>query len=368
MHGTRRWAATAVVATVMAVGMAGCTPPETWWPSTAGDLPERRGEEAVVGDFDEDGLDDLLWFGPRSVPEELWAARAEGGFDQVALPQVTGTYEPQVGDFDGDGDDDLLWLGHSGGDATVWLFEAGQVIDRRHTYFPGNRGYETIAVIERATGPDHIAVLMGGGDHFFDTAYVKAPLATAMQDGLMLPTDPRGALIPADFDGDGFGDVLAYGFGSRRDVIWWGRSDGTYDHQDVAVNGSYRITAVDADGDGRDDLAFFFAGSGTPPARIALWRGRTGRWFARTTAAGPTVEGDTWLQRDRADGRDNVVVRVEGADQVWELDAQGGAVVHTIADFGRGVPELGQFSDAARDDLYVWGYGSDRLLLSPPPG
>lgn len=361
-----RTAGAVVAAAAMAVGLAGCEPPETWWPTML-DGPEVQGPRstAVVGDFDEDGLEDVYWYAPGSSgqAEELWTARPEGGFDRAPAPSVTGSYDPVAGDFDGDGDDDILWLGVEGG-GSVWTFEGGHVASRRSVDISPSLDAEHVVVIERASGPDHVGLVVGDASFISDGLWIWDPLQDDWFDSAYVEGGRAPLPFAGDFDGDGHGDVLLYGYGSRPDSIGWGRADGGYDTQTLAINGTYWIAVLDADGDGRDDIVFFQGPQGTAPT-VPLWRGRAGRWFAKTNVGAPTVSGDIWAQEDRGDGRDNVIVRAEGVDQVWELGADGAATIHTIPDFQWGVPVLGQFSAAGRDDMYVWGYRKDRLYLSP---
>jgi hypothetical protein len=351
----------------MALGLAGCEPPETWWPTVL-DGPELQGPRttAIVGDFDEDGLDDLFWYaaGSAGPAEELWTARPEGGFDRGPAPSVSGSYHPVAGDFDGDGDDDILWAG-DGSPGSVWSFEGGVVTGKAPVSLPHVADPSRIVVVERSSGPDHVAMALDdpGSGTTVEGVYVWDPLESDWLDGELLAADTQTWVQTGDFDGDGHGDLFLYGAGSRRDTIGWGRPDGDYDTQAITITGAYVPVALDADGDGRDDVAFF-----TPSGQassVPLWKGRPGRWFARTTTTAPTLSGDPWVQGDRGDGRANVLIRARDAAQIWSLDAAGTAVVRNVVGPSLGVPEVGHFSDADRDDLYVWGYGRDRLLLSP---
>lgn len=44
-----------------------------------------------------------------------------------------GTYRPVVGDFDGDGADDILWYAPDGADSPIWWGRAGGYRDGRIT-------------------------------------------------------------------------------------------------------------------------------------------------------------------------------------------------------------------------------------------
>ncbi|HEX7131145.1 MAG TPA: FG-GAP-like repeat-containing protein [Iamia sp.] len=359
MHGFRKAAAITAAAT-MAFGLTGCEPPETWWPTVL-EVPGILAS-AVVGDFDEDGLEDIYWYAPGSDPEEMWTARPEGGFDRAPAPAVTGRYSAVAGDFDGDGDDDVLWVGVGGRVSALWTFEGGAVASKRTVELGRVVSGDSTVVIERSSGPDHVGLVLGTSTTVEDRLAIWDPLRGATSSGPPLHGGRNPQTYTGDFDGDGYGDVFLHRSGSATDSFGWGRADGQYDSQTITVYGRHLPAVLDADGDGRDDIAFF-AERHTTASSVPVWRGQAGRWFAKASVGAPTVVGDTWVQEDRGDGRDNVIVRAErGDDQVWELGADGATIVHTIIDFDGGVPLLGQFSAADRDDMYLW---NDRLLLSP---
>lgn len=70
----------------------------------AGDLPAR----AVVGDFDGDRGDDLLWYAAGPGGESIWRLRGATP-ERLPAPPLDADATPCVGDFDGDGCDDVLW-------------------------------------------------------------------------------------------------------------------------------------------------------------------------------------------------------------------------------------------------------------------
>lgn len=83
----------------------------------AGDLSAR----SVVGDFDGDGADDLLWYAAGAGDETVWRLRSAQP-ERVAAPALTADATPCVGDFDGDGCDDVLW--HAPGEPRMPVWRA----------------------------------------------------------------------------------------------------------------------------------------------------------------------------------------------------------------------------------------------------
>ena len=62
----------------------------------------------ITGDFDGNGVDDIVWYGPGGSPDYQWNFRVGGSYTSVPR-RVNGHYTTTVGDFDGNGHDDILW-------------------------------------------------------------------------------------------------------------------------------------------------------------------------------------------------------------------------------------------------------------------
>ena len=77
----------------------------------------------VVGDFDADGAEDILWYGPGDAPDEVWVGGSWGGAGPPRVElSIRGDYRPVAGDFDGDGGDDVLWYSPGEPNDTLWMF------------------------------------------------------------------------------------------------------------------------------------------------------------------------------------------------------------------------------------------------------
>ncbi len=103
------------------------TAPTTTTPTTTTTAPSTpplapSGAVRVVGDFNGDGRDDVLWYRSGTATDLLWIATASG-FTTSAVTMTT-TAEPMVGDYNGDGRDDVLWYRGSQTSLVLWSGQA----------------------------------------------------------------------------------------------------------------------------------------------------------------------------------------------------------------------------------------------------
>ena len=86
---------------------------------------------AGTGDFNGDGLSDILWYNTSSGQALVWflnGATVIGGGSPGSVPVGQGWTIAGTGDFNGDGFSDILWYNTSSGQVVVWLLNGANVI------------------------------------------------------------------------------------------------------------------------------------------------------------------------------------------------------------------------------------------------
>lgn len=262
-------------------------------------------EVAAVGDFDGNGLDDLVLYGAVNEASD-WMVLGEAGLEQVWLPfAAPRETNPVVGDFDGDGFLDLLWYKEVNDLHSLWFGAAA------------------------------------------------APLSTSVT--APIPTGMR--LAVADFDGDGYDDIFLHSPSEAQDYVYYGSPDGSFEQYTRQVIGSFVPIAGDFDGDGLGDVFLYRPGN---ESEYMLW-GTQGRGFVQTPGAvtghySPAV-GDF-----DGNGVDDILWAGDtSADPLWLFGSLRGDVVktYTSAVFRRNgsvdsrVPYAGDFDGNGLADV-LW--------------
>jgi streptogramin lyase len=197
------------------------------------ETPRAVGGQYFVGsgDFNGDGITDLLFYTPGTGSDGVWFMHADGTFTPRSIV-VNGNYSwVEIGDFNGDGRDDILW------------------------YAPG------------AT-PDPI--WFGAANDTFSGRFLQI----------------NGSFIPAlgYFNNDNYLDILWYAPGTAPDAIWYGHSDGTFSGKQLTITTSFdAIFGSDINGDGLTDLIFWRQSSSSHPMWVATANGT----FRGATINGP---------------------------------------------------------------------------------
>jgi hypothetical protein len=237
-----------------------------------------------------------------------------------------------TGDFNGDKKTDVAfyasgdgnwWVGLSTGSTLTWTKVAtttgfGNLLDGKHRAHAADYdgdGKTDFSVYSNADGSWQIGLSSG-------TSLTWSSAGSTSGFGNLL--DGSHALYDGDFDGDGKQDVLFFYNGDSN--LWLGRSSGSALTWAQAgnesgfgnlIDGSHRLLTGDFDGDHKTDLLFYYAGDSN------WWLGlSTGTGFTWKQAASTTGEGDF---RDWNHRLFTVDVDGDGKVDVVSYDAGSGA-------------------------------------------
>jgi len=218
----------------------------------------------LVGDYDGNGFEDVLWYAPGRATDAVWYSRGDGTFFTAATAAVDGSYRPVSGDFDRDGDDDVLWYAPGAGREYLWL--ANGATFRALTTTTVNGSYRTAVGDFDGDGDDDI--LWHGPRSVSD--FVWSSSAGRFRSRATIQVS--GSYVPAagDYDGDGDDDILFYAPGSAADHLWFSQGLAFRPQRAPAVSGAYRqVEAVDLNRDGRDELLWY----ASPGGDFVWWHG-----------------------------------------------------------------------------------------------
>ena len=158
----------------------------------------------LVGDFDGDGRDDLLWYAAGGGGDYYWYGNRNGTFTSVAAT-INGTYAPLIGDLDGNGGDDLFWYAKGTTPDFIWystLHRGGY--SSRSTTVNGTLH----ALHGRLRRPRHRRHLLVRARLPRRLRLVHQPDATAGTPRCARTVTDSYLPAAADFDGNGADDVV----------------------------------------------------------------------------------------------------------------------------------------------------------------
>jgi enediyne biosynthesis protein E4 len=239
----------------------------------------------AVGDVNNDGRPDVLLTFYRGV--RLFLNNGDGTFTDVT--REAGLDSPFWGtsaaffDYDRDGWLDLVVVNYVDYDPSVHCTDAGG----RPSYCHPSTFYGTVATLYHNRGPAPDA--RGPSVRFEDVT---------LGSGLGRLPGPGLGVTCADFDGDGWPDVLVAN-DDKPNRLWINQHDGTFKEEahvrglalsaTARAEGNMGIALGDVDGDGRFDVFITHLSEETH----TLWVQRPGGTFQdRTTAAG--LAGPRW--------------------------------------------------------------------------
>jgi hypothetical protein len=232
----------------------------------AGSFAPNGGNSVAVGDFNGDGVPDLVVTSTSGVSVLL--GNGDGTFQDPVTYSVGGTPKSAVvADVNGDGIPDVVVANPAQGGGVSVLLGKGNGTFQPPVFYPAVQspiamtggdfngdGIPDVAVVNSNTA----AILLGRGDGSF-----KAPL--------LLPISPTKGLAAGDFNGDGRLDLVT--LNNSTFSLLLGNGDGTFHNAgSYLAGGTPNSVAVgDFNGDGFPDLATTSpSGSSAVPGWVAV--------------------------------------------------------------------------------------------------
>jgi hypothetical protein len=291
-------------------------------------------DHVLAGDFNGDGRDDLIFTWDHRGDNRLFLGNADGSFTDAGSPLpaagINGYPDHTlVGDFNGDGRDDLiftwdhygenkLYLGTAGGGFT----SAGSPIDSRA--INGHPDHTLVGDFNGDGRDDLIFTWDYYGDNklFLGTAGGGFTSAGSPIDSRAINGSPDHTLV-GDFNGDGRDDLMFTWDHYGENKLYYGTAGGGFTSQGQtieasAINGYPDKTLTgDFNGDGRADLLFGWSYSGD----TRLFFGKAGGGFDYSSSyAGPSdinTNPDSVLIGDYdGNGTDDLILTWNSSSQV----------------------------------------------------
>ncbi|MFD8141885.1 FG-GAP-like repeat-containing protein [Streptomyces sp. NPDC059708] len=265
---------------------------------TTGDNPclVRFPTDVAVGDFDEDGKQDLVTSNTNTNNATVVLGNGDGTFGaatRFALGAGSGPQGIAAADLNGDGHQDLVTSNNTSGTLSVLLGDghggfaapssvsAGVALPSKLKLADVNEDGKQDAVLVAPGTPGNIAVLLGDGSGGFGAASL-----------LSAGSNLTSASV-ADMNGDGHVDLVASSAGSNEVVVLEGNGAGAFAAPlAFGLNGGLNPQAVavaDLDGDGRPDVVTANNNSSTAYVKDASV-------LLNTTNRTPTAGNDSYNQ------------------------------------------------------------------------
>ena len=212
--------------------------------------------QPVVGDFDGNGIDDVLWYAPGTARDYLWTFDAAGAHTSRRV-QVDGAYRPSALDADGDGRTDVLWYGPGSRPDRLWLMGPGAVPTTKALTIGGD--YQVVVGPFGQAGAgqptDRVVFFNPKGSDWlwtFDTGGTPTSHALPTIDGAY-------TVLGGQFIEEAYGTLLFYGPGTLPERLWaFGPPPADVAEQEAPpqVTGTYRPVTGDFDGNDLTDIAW----------------------------------------------------------------------------------------------------------------
>lgn len=210
----------------------------------------------VVGDFDGNSIDDVIWYAPGSDRDYLWRFDAAGNHTSSVL-SIGGSYRPHALDANGDARTDVLWYGPGSLPDRLWLMGPGAVPVAKTVSIGGDYRIVVGPFGLAAAGQPQDRVVFynpSGSDWLwtFNTAGAPTSHKLPVIDGNYTP-------IGGQFIEEAYGTLFFYGPGTLPERLWaFGPPPADVSEQEAPpqVTNTYLPVTGDYDGNGLTDIAW----------------------------------------------------------------------------------------------------------------
>lgn len=231
----------------------------------------------IVGDFDNNNVQDILWYGPGTAPDSLWLFWSAGGHT-VKPVSINGNYRPTATRTRTTAHNtDIIWYGPGSAPDSIWQFDddgnhttKSLSIGGNYIAIPGEFG-ENGTQPERViwwnkAGADYIWLFDDLGDHF------SYPLPNI--DGNYQPL--VGNFVRNDAEA-----VFWYKPGSGAEKMWSFQPGGALNQVAApGISGTYSYAVGDYDGSTYDEIAWTGGGKST------IWKFKSGGSYTQQVITG----------------------------------------------------------------------------------
>lgn len=313
----------------------------------------------VVGDFDDDGRDDIANFHPSNGT--WWVSRSTGSnFNTTQWSDYStndGWTSQVVGDYNGDGKDDIANFHPSNGTWWVSLSNGTSFTTAKWADFGTNSGWTTqVAGDFNGDGKDDIANFHPSNGTWWVALSTGSGFTTVKWADFSTNSGWTTQIV-GDYDGDGKDDIA--NFHPSNGTWWVARSTGSgfsvSKWADYSTNNGWTSQlAGDYNNDGLSDIANFHPSNGTWWVSYSLGSNfTTDKWADFSTNSGwsSQLAGDI-----SGDGRDDVV-NYHPSNGTWWLSESSGSSFATslLSDYstnsGWSTQVLGDFDGDGRQDI-----------------
>lgn len=215
-------------------------------------------KKATHNDVNGDGKSDILFFNPTSSGLVYWLMNGSHFVSYNGYSVASGYQPVGTGDFDGNGMTDILWNGN--GTLYVWLNNgSGGFTSEPVTAYPG--GWQLVGCRDvDGDGQDDILWYHPGLHQF--VYWVMSGAGLILQHEVNV-TPGFASIGAGDFNGDGRADV-AWRDASGRVYVWIGNGVSFTQYQvNVTADSSWMAGGIgDADGNGKSDLYWYQPSNG----------------------------------------------------------------------------------------------------------